>query len=127
MARHVIFFMMAAEDGTILHHGFRLFGDPKDFPLSDPKLEVKGSLEDVGDGTIQYELSISAGSIALYVYLESDGVDFLASDNFFSLEAGETRTIQVEPVTLPLGDETPGGQAFLDAISVKSLFDLVKK
>jgi beta-mannosidase len=127
MAGHVIFFSLAAEDGSILHHGFRLFGDPKDFPIANPHLEVTGSLEDVGDGSIQYELNITASSIALYVYLDSETVDFLASDNFFSLDAGETRTIVVEPVTLPLGDEAPAGQAFLDAISAKSLFDLVKK
>ena len=48
---------------------------------------------DESESDITYELTVAAKMIALYVYIESEFVDFIASDNFFSMEPSETRII----------------------------------
>lgn len=117
--RNVIFFQLHGSDGTAIHRGFRLFGNPKDFPLPDPGIEHR--VEPSGDG---WAVTITARAIAIYVHLEVDGMDALASDNFFSMEPGETRIVTVRPQALPAlpAGEQPAGT--VPAVRVKTLRDL---
>ena len=67
-----------------------------------------------------FEILVNSASLALYVHIYSNQFDFIASDNFFSLNKGESYKIILnfkEKISL---DE------FKDAIIVASLYDMIK-
>ena len=68
-----------------------LFVKPKHFDYPDPKLKIAAA--ENADGFI---LTVSAESFAQYVWLEHDEIDFVADDNCFDLDAGETRTLFIK-------------------------------
>ena len=80
------------------------------------------------DGTsnekASYKLTINAKQIALYVHVDSEAVDFVASDNFFALEPGKSRVIslRIEKILKPGGNISE--KELIQSIQVKSLFDL---
>lgn len=86
----VIFYYLFSEEDELLHKGFRLFDDPKHFPLRNPNLEW-GLVE--LDGKKEIELNVKAEDIALFVHIDSEKYDFVASDNYFSLNNGESYRI----------------------------------
>ena len=69
-------------DGNIISEGTVLFTAPKHFKFVDP--ELKARIE--GD-----EIVITAKAYAKSVEIYSDEADFVTSDNFFDMNAGEKR------------------------------------
>ncbi|MFX1490069.1 MAG: glycoside hydrolase family 2 protein, partial [Promethearchaeota archaeon] len=105
-------------------HGFRLFDAPKYFNLKDP--EITSSLEQLNDDkeNVHFKLIVEAKRIALYVIIYSDLVDFIASDNFFSLEPNEIRIIDIKIVNLQQSKLIYSMQNIYDSFKVTSLYDL---
>jgi hypothetical protein len=107
------------------YRGFRLFDAPKNFPLNNP--DIKYSIEradETNRDKIDYKLTINAKQIALFVHVESDAVDFVASDNFFPLEPGESRAITLRIEDYPKYSEEISEEEITKSFQVKSLFDL---
>ena len=114
-------------EGEQEFHGFRLFSAPKKFQLKDPYLQCElseYSCEDMSDN--QYELKISAKNIALFVHIDSKKFDFIASDNFFSLEPAESRIIWLKQLGLVYSSEPVYKTVKKEDFSVRSLYDLLE-
>ncbi len=131
MNAHVVFFALETAPGskTTTTRGFRLFGEPRNFPLHDPRLAWHLERAATGaSGEHEYVLVIHCEKPALFVYIEPVDVDFIAVDNFFAMEPGETRKIAIRLAKLPvsakedvLPEKIEDVQA---AIKVGSLYDL---
>ena len=83
-----------------------------------------GRHDETNRDKIDYILTISAKKIALFVHVESDAVDFVASDNFFPLEPGESRAITLRIEDYPKSSEEISEDVIIKSFQVKSLFDL---
>lgn len=101
--------------------GFRLFDQPKYFPLQDPALELALDMDAPGSP----RATITAKHLAFYVHVHSPLVDFVASDNFFAMTPGERRVLEIE-VTGPSGgqDRDRNLGDLRDSLRVTSLYDL---
>ena len=129
LSNYIVFFVLRYQnlEGEQEIHGFRLFSAPKKFQLKDPHLQCElseYSCEDISDN--QYELKISAKNIALFVYIDSKKFDFIASDNFFSLEPGESRIIWLNHLDLVYSSELVYKTVKKEDFSVRSLYDLLE-
>ena len=82
-------------DGRIVSEGSVLFTAPKHFRFQDPALRA----EIIGD-----EIVVRADAYAKGVEIDSPDSDFILSDNYFDLNAGEKRVkiLKGEPKTLRL-------------------------
>jgi len=127
----VVFFTFEQKGDNLsaISRGFRLFGDPKDFPLQDPRLTLNAEkMDPAPTGEPRYKIAITSNAIALFVYIEPVDLDFIASDNFFSMEPGEIREILLRLVKFPVvNQDNPwpeSADALLNAIHIGSLFDL---
>ena len=100
--------------------GMRLFGEPKNFTLENPNLSLTIQQTEKPEELI---LSIKSEKIALYVHVESEIMDFIAEDNYFSLMPEEEKRLKVKLVesknqtidTIPI-----------NSIFIRSLFDLLQ-
>ncbi|MFX0048594.1 MAG: glycoside hydrolase family 2 protein [Candidatus Hermodarchaeota archaeon] len=129
LSQYIIFFDLRYQNFEYKQeiHGFRLFSAPKDFHLSDPNISWELSefrCEDTNEK--EYKLNITANEIALYVHVDSKKFDFLASDNYFSLEPGETRTISLKNLSLVYSSQPAYKTVKKEDFSVKSLYDLLE-
>ncbi|NVM17230.1 MAG: glycoside hydrolase family 2 protein [Candidatus Lokiarchaeota archaeon] len=129
LSDYVIFFVLRYQtlEGDHEFHGFRLFSAPKKFQLKNPKVHWELSeyyCEDTNEK--DYELKITANQIALYVHIDSKKFDFIASDNFFSLEPGESRIILLKNLGLVYSSEPAYKTVKKEDFSVKSLYDLLE-
>ena len=114
-------------EGEQESHGFRLFSAPKKFPLKDPNISWELNeyfCEESNEK--EYELKISTNHIALYVHIDSDKFDFIASDNFFSLAPRETRIISLKNLGLIFSSEPAYLKVNKEDFTVKSLFNLLE-
>jgi beta-mannosidase len=124
----IIFYELKEKsDGMrLLCKGFKLFDDPKRFPVSNPGLSMKflDLMENQGELSIQVELT--ADKIALYVYFDSNNFDFIASDNFFPMEPGEKRII-LFTILKPLDTKTHIDMELIRSdLKSFSLYDLLQ-
>jgi len=129
LSNYIIFYVLKHHnfEGEQEFHGFRLFSAPKKFQLKDPNLHWELSeyfCEDISQKN--YELKISANEIALYVHMNSHKFDFIASDNYFSLEPGESRNITLKNLGLVYSSEPAYKNVREEDFSVKSLYDLLE-
>ncbi|NMC05083.1 MAG: glycoside hydrolase family 2 protein [Candidatus Lokiarchaeota archaeon] len=122
----------AAGSGDPVARGFRFFGEPRNFPLRDPQLawHVEKTVKGTNDVNT-YDIVIEARQLAMYVYIEPVDADFIAADNFFAMEPGETRRVPIRVVRLPASAEEEEARpatpdAVKAAIKVGSLFDLLE-
>ena len=123
MKKNIIFYSFTKD--SMSYRGFRLFDAPKYFPLKNP--DISHSIETVDRTNMEktsYKLTIKAKQIALYVHVESNAVDFVASDNYFALEPGESRVISLRIENYPKSGENISEQELIKSFQVKSLFDL---
>ncbi|MFX1280172.1 MAG: glycoside hydrolase family 2 protein [Promethearchaeota archaeon] len=129
LQNNIIFYKLFSKDnGKILvHQGFRLFEAPKFFKLQDPKISsIFGDIVGEENNQIQFRLKLQAKNIALYVNIDSDLVDFIASDNFFSMEPNDVRDIDIEIMNyLDLGKKY-SEQEIKNSFKIQSLYDLIK-
>ena len=101
-----------------------MFDAPKKFNLLDPELSYK--FEDVSLSESNAKLKIQNKNIAFYVFIDSDLVDFIASDNFFSLESNESRIITLCNIKPINHEKKLSKQEIRDSIRIRSLFDLIR-
>lgn len=80
-------------DGVVADEGNRLLTAPKHFAFRDPALTA--CLRE-NDGKV--EIAVSAAAFARRVALEFGELDVLLSDNYFDLQPGETKTVQIVEV-----------------------------
>jgi len=127
MQNNIIFYKLYSKNGKkeIIYRGFRLFDAPKFFNLRDP--EISSSFEDIeGKKNNKVQLKLKAKSIALYVNIDSDLVDFIASDNFFSMEPNETWDIDIEIVSDLETGKDYSKQEIINSFKIQSLYDIIK-
>jgi len=125
----IVFFTLKFNNlvGEQEFHGFKLFSAPKKFPLQDPNISWELSEYYCEDSNEKdYELKITAKKIALYVHVDSQKIDFTASDNYFSLEPGETRIISLKNLGLVYSSEPAYKTVKKEDFSVKSLYNLLE-
>ena len=72
-------------------------------------------------------MEINSKNIALYVFIDSDEVDFIASDSFFTMEPNETRTIVLREIKFLSSNKKINEKEIGEKIKLKSLFDLIYK
>lgn len=131
LKQKIIFFTI--DDESIKHHGFRLFGKPKEFQLDNPNLtfELKkasnNATNNTTDGYVTYNLIVNSQKIALYVFIDSDMFDLVASDNFFSMEPNETRNISLKLHTISNKNHKISEQEILGSLKIRSLYDFIEK
>lgn len=127
MQNHIIFYkLINKEEGyNMLFNGFRLFDSPKHFKLYDPKLNF--TCEKYVGKNSEFKLVIISKKIALYVFIDSEIFDFVASDNYFSMEPDESRVITIKDLK-PLNKNIESSeQTVKESIKVGSLYDLLKR
>ncbi len=127
MQQNIIFYKLRdkLKGNEIIYHGFRLFDSPKHFKISDPGLSF--ACERASNEINTFNFIIKSKGIALYVFIDSDKFDFIASDNFFSMEPNESRIIILNEFN-PLDSNTEfTDQNIKDSIRIGSLYDLLKK
>ncbi|MFW9941621.1 MAG: glycoside hydrolase family 2 protein [Candidatus Thorarchaeota archaeon] len=129
LQNNIIFYKLYSSNGRkeIIHRGFRLFNAPKFFKLRDP--EVSSSFEEIkggDDNKIQFKLKLMVKNIALYVNIESNLVDFIASDNFFSMEPNETRDVYIEIIRSLEKDKNHSKEEIIKSFKIQSLYDFIK-
>ena len=126
LQNNIIFYKLYSKTGKreLINNGFRLFDAPKFFNLRDPEIVISsGEIEENKNPKVQ--LKLKAKNIALYVYIESDLVDFIASDNFFSMEPDETRDIDIEIKTVLESGKRLSKQEIIKSFKIQSLYDII--
>jgi beta-mannosidase len=127
LRNNIIFYKLKdkLKENEIIYHGFRLFDSPKHFKMSDPELNF--ACEKASHEIKTYNVRIESKGIALYVYIDLDNFDFIASDNFFSMEPNESRIIILKEFK-PLEPNTElTVQNIKESIRIGSLYDLLKR
>ncbi|MHA1378913.1 MAG: glycosyl hydrolase 2 galactose-binding domain-containing protein [Candidatus Helarchaeota archaeon] len=116
LRNNIIFIWLYDEKGQLIHEKFRLFDSPKYFTLKDPRLywELRKISENL------FELIINTQEIALFVHINFDKSDFIASDNFFSLNKDESYKITLKFKNKQMKDK------LIANLKVDSLYDLMK-
>jgi len=107
--------------------GFRLFDDPKYFTLKDPKINHQLKELTVRENEKEYEIIIKNKNIALHVFIESEIMDFIASDNFFSLEPNSSVVIRLNDVKPANPGDYLTNSQIEESFKIRSLYDLTKK
>ena len=122
---NIVFFKLKnkTNDNQVVYNGFRLFNSPKYFKLYNPELSFKTEL--IPGPTDGFKIELTSKNIALFVFIDSNEVDFIASDNFFTMEPNETRTILLNDIRFLGPNKKISKEEIQDKIRVKSLFDLL--
>ena len=126
LQNNIIFYKLYSKTGKreLINNGFRLFDAPKFFNLRDPEIVISsGEIKENKNPKVQ--LKLKAKNIALYVNIESDLVDFIASDNFFSMEPDETRDIDIEIKTVLESGKRLSKQEIIKSFKIQSLYDII--
>ncbi|MHA1671836.1 MAG: glycosyl hydrolase 2 galactose-binding domain-containing protein [Promethearchaeota archaeon] len=125
---HIIFYQLKSNDNRkqIIDQGMRLFKAPKKFHLQDPiiKWEII-QIKDKDLTDIEFEIKVSNENIALFVFLDSEEYDFVASDNFFSMEPNEVKIIKLNQLKKRNGSPLLIQEIKKEAFYIRSLFDLI--
>ncbi|MHA1767786.1 MAG: glycoside hydrolase family 2 protein, partial [Promethearchaeota archaeon] len=86
--------------------------------------EISFAIKEIEEGLkdeIRYSMLISSKKLALYVFIESDNVDFIASDNYFALSPDKSREIIIRIKDTKSRDIR---DKFLSSLKVFSLYNL---
>ena len=129
LQKHVIFYDLqkSQKNSSIMMRGFRLFNAPKLFPLKDPELAYEiHQIKDRNVNSRDVKLIITSKYIALYVFIESNYLDFIASDNYFSMEPKDTRIIILGNIKSVDSENEVNFEEIKDKIDVRSIFDILK-
>ncbi|MHA1726021.1 MAG: glycosyl hydrolase 2 galactose-binding domain-containing protein [Promethearchaeota archaeon] len=105
--------------------GFRLLTAPKKFPIKNPELFITFLGEHENKALLdEFILEISSKNIALYVFIESDLIDFIASDNFFSLEPNKKKIVKIDYIKPLKNVKINSREEIKKSFIMRSLFDL---
>jgi len=123
---HLIFYQLKSHDKIIIDQGMRLFDAPKLFYLQNPliKWEIL-KIEDDDLTSLKVEIKVSNEFIALFIFIDSDEYDFIASDNYFSMEPNDVRIIKLNRLKTSDGSSLSIQDIKKEAFYVRSLFDLI--
>ncbi|MFW9874734.1 MAG: glycoside hydrolase family 2 protein [Candidatus Thorarchaeota archaeon] len=129
MQNNIIFYKLFSNNGKkeLIYRGFRLFDAPRFFSLREPEILI--SFEDIeGEKNIkiQFKLNLKSKNIALYMSIDSDIVDIIASDNFFSMEPNDTRDIDIEIISSTETVKDYSKEEILKSFRIQSLYDFIK-
>lgn len=83
--------MTVSSENEMLSENRYFFEEERNLNL--PKAEVKYFLEPSSEG---YKVTLTTDKFAKYVYLSSDNDDIFIADNYFDLDAGESKTVIIE-------------------------------
>jgi beta-mannosidase len=120
LKQNVIFYGI---EGDHLLKGFRFFNAPKKFEVKEPK--ISWNLEEIKkEANTKCRIKIRCENMAFYVYIDSEVYDFIASDNYFSMEPNEERTIVLNNIRLI--SNLPEKSDLKNSFKVSSLYDLMK-
>lgn len=112
----VFFWELLDENGKMLNDGMKLFAPAKKLSLKPPHLQAVAFQEsDSG-----WEVTVFAEETALFVFFEAP-FDFEASDSFFSLPKGGSKTVTI------LASEKLSRSALESGLKIGSLIDLKKE
>ncbi len=115
-AQNIVVYLSAEETGTIVSENVITLKKPKDLQLEHARLTIESVETPEG-----LEVTIVSEKPVLWAWLAHETVDFVASDNFFSLMPGLPRTVQLVPRTgVTLGQLREG-------LQVMQLLDLENK
>jgi beta-mannosidase len=127
---NVIFYVLLdKKTKQVVSRGFRLFENPKNFNLKDPNLQYQ--ITKIKADSL--EIEVKSEKIAFYVFIDSDELDFIATDNFFPLMPNESIKIKLK-VYVPW-DEKDKNKYDLTRyskdelqrkIKIQSLYELIK-
>ena len=104
------------QDGQTVYEDTLLLVKPKHFDLQDP--ELKAEVIDKGDA---FEIQISSEAYAHRAYIDLSKADFIASDNYFNLSAGNTKSIFIDKASL---SEKLTLAQLKEQLSVKSIYNI---
>jgi len=108
---------LTGPNGDVIARNLILLAEPKELALTSPELAVDFTEHDEETIAVTVAAKSFAGSVWLYVDPEDAPNPPEFSDNFFHLEAGETRT-----VLLPKTDDIPAGEDLRELLRVRTLF-----
>jgi len=126
LQNNIIFYKLYQKDNQkqLVYTGFRLFDAPKFFALNDPKISYTyEELTGVKNNRC-FRLRLNAQNIALYINIDSDLVDLIATDNYFSMEPNETYTIDIEIIKAVIPNTDYSNQKIIESIKIRSLYDI---
>jgi len=114
------------KNGDNIYRGFKLFINPNNFRLkdSDYNYQVK---EDLDDEFPNYEffIEIISKNISLFTHIDSKSFDFIASDNYFSMEPKELKKIGIKIINYEKFVEKNKISQIKQSFKVYSLSDLI--
>ena len=120
LKQNVIFYGIEGDD---LSKGFRFFKAPKKFEVKNPK--ISWDLEEIkNEDSLKCIIKIRCENVAFYVHIDSEDYDFIASDNYFSMEPNEERTIILNDIKLI--NDFEDKPVLNNSIMISSLYDLIK-
>jgi hypothetical protein len=125
---YILFYEIKKQDTKEnIFDDFQFFCNPKDFNLINPQIQSSYNLKDCNhsNNLLKVKLTIETKGIALYVFIESNTVDFIASDNFFSLKPNEKKIILLEIKHSEEIQKNYSIKEILTSFRVKSLYDLL--
>jgi beta-mannosidase len=125
----IIFYKLNQTEGgyQLINRGFRLFDAPKFFKLKDPKISYDcEEKNEKRNSSNNIRLNLKANHIALYVSINSDLFDFIASDNFFSMEPDEIYKVDIEILRSIKNDTKYSIRDIFDSFKIRSLYDIYK-
>ncbi len=129
LQNNIIFYRLnqKGKNPNLVHRGFRLFDAPKLFKLKDPEITYDSEeLPGENNSNSYFKIKLRAKEIALYVIISSDLVDFIASDNYFSMDPDEIYTIDIEVIRAVLANTEYSNQEIVDSFKIRSLYDIYK-
>lgn len=124
---YIMFYKLKkAKNFKNIYRGFKLFTNPNDFKLkkSDFNYQVKEDLDNKFSNC-QFFIEIFSKNISLFTYIESNFVDFIASDNYFSMEPREIRKIGIKIINYEEVKEKDDINQLKNLFRVYSLSDLI--
>ncbi|MBD3213106.1 MAG: hypothetical protein GF311_10910 [Candidatus Lokiarchaeota archaeon] len=111
---------------STIYRGFKLFDSPDSFHLNDPHLKYHISeASDKETEKSKLNIIISSKNISLFTFIESDLIDFIASDNFFAMEPYESRNIEIRIIKDRNFSKNYPLKKIKESFRVNSLYDLL--
>ena len=106
--------------------GMRLFDSPKRFDLKKPNIiwDFEKIIDDKEDLIVK--IRIKSNSIVLYLFITSNKYDFIASNNFFSMEPDEEQEIILTDINLVKKDDSQYLNIRKEDFNILSLFELME-
>lgn len=129
LKQKIAFFSLEDDEGK-KYHGFRLFCKPKEFQLNNPNLTIEFNKAENAAAAVDnftYHITVNSRKIALYIFIDSDKFDLVASDNFFSMEPNETRIISLKLHKISNKNQEVSEQEILESLTIRSLFNFIEK